>query len=151
MVAATGDESVGDAGVGETEPPLDPRYAAAFDAIEAGDWAGAEAAYRAVLNGSPADEDARAGVALAQLMQRVEAAMRSDVDSASIEGRLAAADAAAASGEMAAAFALLVDVVRDTAGDERESARQRLLDLFLVAGDDPAVPPARLALANALF
>jgi putative thioredoxin len=52
---------------------------------------------------------------------------------------------------MAAAFALLVDVVRDTAGDERESARQRLLDLFLVAGDDPAVPPARLALANALF
>lgn len=150
-VAAAGDEAAGDVDAAAAEPPLDPRYAAAFDAIEAGDWAGAEAAYRAVLNGSPADDDARAGVALAQLMQRVEAAMRTDVDPAALEGRLAAADAAAASGAMDVAFATLVGVVRDTAGDERERARQRLLDLFLVAGDDPAVPPARLALANALF
>lgn len=133
------------------EAPLDPRYAAAYDAIEAGDWAAAETAYAAVLNAYPADEDARAGVALAQLMQRVEVSMRADADPASYEGRLAAADAAAASGAMESAFALLVQVVRDTSGDDRERARQRLLDLFLIAGDDPAVPPARLALANALF
>ncbi|MGI9197728.1 MAG: tetratricopeptide repeat protein, partial [Candidatus Nanopelagicales bacterium] len=38
-----------------------------------------------------------------------------------------------------------------TSGEEREHARQRLLELFAMAGDDPAVPPARLALSNALF
>ena len=29
--------------------------------------------------------------------------------------------------------------------------RQRLLDFFTLAGDDPAIPPARIALASALF
>ena len=54
------------------EEPLDPRFVAAFDAIEAGDWAQAEAEYAKLLNDSPADADAKAGVLLSQLMQRVE-------------------------------------------------------------------------------
>jgi thioredoxin-like negative regulator of GroEL len=38
-----------------------------------------------------------------------------------------------------------------TTGDDRSFARARLLEFFLMADDDPAVAPARLALANALF
>ena len=35
------------------EPPVDPRFEAAYDAIEAGDWDAARAAYQAVLAASP--------------------------------------------------------------------------------------------------
>jgi putative thioredoxin len=69
----------------------------------------------------------------------------------SVADSLCAADFAALEGEWAAAFSLLVDWVRRTSGDERDAARARLLELFLVAGDDPAVPPARTALASALY
>jgi putative thioredoxin len=62
-----------------------------------------------------------------------------------------AADFAALEGDWPVAFALLVDCVRRTAGDERDAARARLIDLFVVAGDDPAVAPARTALASALY
>lgn len=125
------------------EEPIDPRFAAAFDAIEAGDWAAAEAAYRHVLDAEPGNADARAGVALCSLQRRL--------DSAEEAGPLRDADLAAASNDFAGAFEILIGHVRATAGEERESARQRLLDLFSMAGDDPAVAPARLALANALF
>ena len=129
--------------------PVDPRFAAAYAAIEEGDWVAAEAAYQAVLDSAPADDDARAGVALSRLMRRVETGSTASPDS--FEGQLAAADSDAAAGGWAAAFARLTDLVRVSAGDEREAARQRLLELFVIAGEDPAVPPARIALANALF
>ena len=121
----------------------DPRFAAAFDAIEAGDWAAAADAYRAVLAESPGDDDAIAGIALCEIQLRL--------DSAAETGALRDADVAAASGDWATAFAALLAEVKATSGDEREAARQRLLSFFAVAGDDPAVQPARLALANALF
>lgn len=127
----------------EVEAPEDPRFAAAFDAIEAGDWAAAADAYRQVLKDSPGDPDAIAGVALCELQARVEAAHES--------GPLRDADLAAVAGDWATAFSTLTTLVRSSSGDERETARQRLLDLFSVAGDDPAVAPARIALSNALF
>jgi putative thioredoxin len=134
--AAASDEQV-------QEEPVDPRFSAAFDAIEAGDWAAAADAYRAVLAASPADSDAQAGVALCELQLRLERAEES--------GALRDADVAAAAGDWTTAFATLVDEVKATSGDDRNHVRERLLDLFLIAGDDPAVPPARLALASALF
>jgi putative thioredoxin len=69
----------------------------------------------------------------------------------SLDDSLLAADFAALAGDWPSAFALLVDCVRRTAGDERDAARARLLEFFLVAGDDPAVTPARTALASALY
>jgi Thioredoxin domain-containing protein len=43
-------------------------------------------------------------------------------------------------------------VVRSTIGEERDRARLRLLDLFVVVGDDdPRVLKARRDLASALF
>jgi len=125
------------------EEPVDPRFVAAFDAIESGDWSAAAEAYRAVLLQSPADADAIAGLAMCQMQERLEAEQET--------GALREADMAAAAGEWETAFAALIALVKATSGDEREVARQRLVDLFSMAGDDPAVQPARLALASALF
>jgi len=132
----------------EEEPQVveeidDPRFAAAYDAIEAGDWAGAADAYRAVLSEHPGDADAIAGIALCEIQLRLDAELET--------GALRDADVAAAAGDWSTAFAALLAQVKATAGDEREVARQRLLSFFAVAGDDPSVPPARLALSNALF
>jgi len=56
------------------------------------------------------------------------------------------------SGQAENAYERLVDLVRRTAGAEREAARQHLVSLFTVAGpDDPAVAAARRQLASALF
>ena len=50
------------------------------------------------------------------------------------------------------AFARLVDLVRRTAGDDRDKARTHLLGLFAAVGnDDPRVLKGRQALASALF
>lgn len=140
-VAAAPDS--GESGEEPAEEPVDPRFAAAFDAIEAGDWAAAADAYRAVLAASPGDADAQAGVALCELQVRLDLAEES--------GALRDADVAAAAGDWPTAFAALIAEVKATAGDDRERARERLLALFAVAGDDPAVAPARVALASALF
>jgi putative thioredoxin len=46
----------------------------------------------------------------------------------------------------------LVETVRRSAGEERDRARLRLLELFEVVGaDDPRVTAARGALARVLF
>lgn len=127
----------------QEEPPADPRFGAAFDAIEAGDWAAAADAYRAVLSATPGDADAQAGVALCEMHLRLERGEEA--------GALRDADVAAAAGDWATAFAALIAEVKATSGDERDRARERLVELFAMAGDDPAVPPARVALASALF
>ena len=127
----------------EDEEAMDPRFSAAYEAIEAGDWTAAADAYRAVLAASPADADAQAGVAMCEMHLRLELGEEA--------GALRDADLAASSGDWATAFATLIAEVKATAGDDRERARQRLLDHFAMAGDDPAVQPARLALASALF
>lgn len=127
----------------DEEPPVDPRFAAAYDAIEAGDWAAAADAYRAVLSESPADADAQAGVALCELQVRLERGEET--------GALRDADVAAASGDWGTAFDALIAEVKATSGDDRDRARERLVELFAMAGADPAVAPARVALASALF
>jgi putative thioredoxin len=142
----------------ELVEPGDPDLDAAADAIGAGDFDGAEAAYQRLLARKPADPDGAAGLALVGVMKRVQgvdaaaavaAAQRSPDD---LEALLVAADVLLLSGRSEQAFSILVDGVRSSAGADRDRLRGRLLELFDVAGpDDPAVAPARLALANALF
>ncbi len=130
----------------------DPRFEAAFDAIEAGDWAGAEAAYRAVLSTDPADPDALAGLAMVGLYGRTEGAVDPGTgDAPDPATGLLAADFAALRNDWPTAFDVAIGVVRRTSGDERDAARARVLDYFVLAGDDPSVPRARSALASALF
>ncbi len=141
----------------EQEPAGDPRFDVAFQAIEAGDWESARQAYKRILDETPADPEAAAGLAMVELYQRTE---ECDLDAvlaaaaanpADVSGQLLAADVEALRGEWAASFDRLIALVRTTSGDERDQVRGRLIELFTVAGDDPSVAPARIALANALF
>ncbi len=128
------------------EPAADPRFEAAFAAIEAGDWSAARQAYDTVLATSPSDPDAQAGRALVDLYARTEG--QDDTADAPL---LVRADFAALRGDWDRTFDYAITAVREAAGDDREIARARVLELFLIAGDDPSVARARTALASALF
>jgi putative thioredoxin len=130
----------------------------AYDAIEAGDLAGAVTAYEQALAEWPGDELARVGLAQVRLIQRTQdvdaAAARAAAaaDAADVDAQLRVADVDVLGGQVGDAFARLVDTVRLTSGAERDRVRARLLELFeLVGADDPRVAHARVALANALF
>lgn len=146
-----------DAAAGQ-EQPLPPLHQAAFDAIEAGDFAGAAAAYRKALAEQPADAEAKAGLAQVELMQRLEGLDAARVRAAgaerpdSVDAQLAVADVDVAGGQVDDAFSRIIGLISRTAGEERETARVRLLELFDVVGiNDPRVTKARGALARALF
>lgn len=142
------------------EPELPPLHKAAYDAIEAGDWAGATAAYTKALNENPTDAEAKAGLVQVALMSRLDAVddaasviVAADAAGPSdVEANLLAADVELAARRPAAAFARLIAVVRATSGEDREAARQHLVGLFEL--EDPAsddVKRARRELALALF
>ena len=62
------------------------------------------------------------------------------------------ADLDVSGGHVDDAFDRLIQLIKRTAGDERENVRTRLVELFTVVGDaDPRVAAARRALASALF
>jgi putative thioredoxin len=137
---------------------LPPHLQAAYDAIEAGDLAGAVAAYEAALTENPGDEEARLGLAQVRLLERAQhadlgqARAAAAADPQDVDAQLLVADLDVLGGNVEDAFARLVDTVRVTAGPERERVRTRLVELFDVVGTgDPRVAGARLALANALF
>jgi putative thioredoxin len=140
------------------EPPLDPRYAPAQDALGSGDYATAVAEYEKLLAANPADAEAAAGLAMAKVLLRTDgvdaAAARTAADAApdDLAAQTLAADVDLVEGRVDEAFGRLVDVVRRTAGDERNQAREHLLGLFAAVGnDDPRVLKGRQNLASALF
>jgi len=142
----------------DEEPEADPGYDVAYDAIEAGDWDAAEAAYRAILATNPSDEDAAAGLGQVALLRRTDgtdpAAALAAADAApdSLEAQALAADVELLTGRIDEAFARFVDLVRRTSGDDRTAAKNHLVGLFALVGEtDPRVVKARTALANALF
>ncbi|MCZ2812547.1 tetratricopeptide repeat protein [Modestobacter sp. VKM Ac-2979] len=159
LVAATSGGAVPGAAEddGEAEEPEDPRLDAAEAALDRGDLAAAEAAYQAILETEP--EHPVAGLALrqVQLFRRAEEAGPDALAAAEaapddIAAQTRAADFLLGTGDVDAAFGWLLDVVRRTAGEERDAARQHLVELFGIVGDeDPRVGPARRALMTALF
>lgn len=153
--APADDEAVAGEPVEESLPPL---HQEAFDAIEAGDYATAAAAYRRALAEQPADADAKAGLAQVQLMQRLQdtdaAAVRTAAADSpdSLDAQLAVADLDLSGGHVEDAFARLTTFIARSSGENREAARVRLLELFDIVGPtDPRVNKARSALARALF
>lgn len=154
----TGSLGGGDAPAEAEEAPLPPLHQEAYDAIVAGDYAAAAAAYRKALAEQPADAEARAGLAQVELMERmqgVEAAQlreKAAQDPDDVDAQLAVADLDLSGGHVEDAFARLVRLIARLHGEERERVRLRLLDLFEVVGaSDPRVTKARSALARALF
>lgn len=142
----------------EPQVPEDPALAAAHDALDAGDLAGAVQAYRNVLADDPASTEAKLGLAQAELLGRVQGLDAQQVrkeaagNPADVAAQLRAADLDLVGGHVEDAFGRLVETVQRTAGEDREAARLRLLELFEVIGaDDPRVVTARSALARVLF
>ena len=136
----------------------DPRLLVADDALADGDLDAAESAYRKILSESPADAEAESGLAQVGLLRRTidadpAAALAAAVAApADVAVQTLAADVEMLTGQAAAAYQRLVDLVRRTSGEERETARKHLISLFTIAGpEDPAVATARRALASALF
>lgn len=144
-------------GAGDAEPEVDQRYAAAEDAVGAGDLDGAIAAYEELLKQTPNDAEAKAGLARVRLVQRTsdvsdEVQGRAASDPADVEAQLLVADLELVSGQVEEAFARLVRTVQVTAGDDRNQARLHLIELFeVVGGDDERVIKARRQLMAALF
>jgi putative thioredoxin len=140
------------------EPQSDPRYAAAEAALEANDVDGAVAEYQKLVDANPADAEAAAGLAMAKVLQRTqgvdlnaarEAAAANPDD---LAAQTLVADLDLLGGHVDDAFARLVDLVRRSAGDDRDQAREHLLGLFAAVGnDDPRVLSGRQKLASALF
>ncbi|WP_445548770.1 tetratricopeptide repeat protein, partial [Frankia sp. CiP1_Cm_nod2] len=152
------DEATGGLPGGPDEAPADPHHAAAQEALARGDLEAAAAAYRAGLTEAPGDQDAALGLARVELFQRVAtidaAALRArlSADPDDVEAAIMLADVLVARGEVETGLTRLVGVVRRTTGDERERVRAHLVGLFQALGDaEPAVAPARRALAAALF
>lgn len=141
---------------------VDPDLEAADTALVDGDLDASAAAYQRILDrvGAPSElrAEASAGLARVGLLRRTES-----VDPQALQDALALnPDDTAAAGALADllvlsdraedGFALLLDVVRRTTGEDRETSRQRLVELFEVVGDaEPSVTQARRQLASALF
>lgn len=148
----------GDGEVVEPMPePEDPRFVAAEEAFENGDFDAATAAYQKILDEEPANEEAKAALAQVRFLARAESAdpsavVRADTSPDDIDAQLAAADVELANQQPEKAFARLLDVIRRTAGTDRDKARTHLVELFgLFPAEDPLVGKARRDLASALF
>lgn len=144
---------------GEDEPEeLPPLHQKAHDALEAGDYDGAVAAYQQALKERPDDADAKLGLAQVQLIQRTEgadlAAARQQAADApdDVAAQIRVADLDVLGGHVEDAFARLVRFIQAHPGDDRETARKHLVELYSIVGDqDPRVSASRRKLANALF
>ncbi len=140
------------------EAEVDPRYAPAQDALAAGDIDRAVAEYQRLADANPADAEAVAGLAMAKVLQRTQgvdlqaarAAAAANPDD--LDAQTLVADLDMLGGHVEDAFARLVELVRRSAGKDRDRAREHLLGLFgAVGNDDPRVLKGRQALASALF
>ncbi len=146
-----------DAAAGD-EPQVDPRYAPAQDALEAGDIDAAVAEYQKLVDANPADAEAAAGLAMAKVLQRTQGAdlnaarAAAAADRDDVEAQTLVADLDLLGGHVDDAFDRLVELVRRTSDAERNRAREHLLGLFAAVGnDDPRVLAGRQKLASALF
>lgn len=140
------------------EPELPPLVQSAYDAIEAGDLDGAREAFTEHLSQNPADAEAKAGLATVRLMSRTQGADLIAVRAAAaeapgdLEAQLAAADIDMLGGHVDDAFGRLLELLRGADPETKAAVRDRLLELFEIAGpDDARVGAARKRLANLLF
>jgi putative thioredoxin len=139
------------------EEQIDPRLEAAFNAIEKGDFVAANNSYKEMLNQNPADQVALAGLAQVGLLERASKLNPNDVlqkasDRKDFASQMDLADLELMKGNPGAGFAVLINAIKISSGEDRDKLRARLLELFVVVGDsDPEVIKARRDLASALF
>ena len=144
---------------GRASPSLDPRYAPAQDALGADDFDGAVAEYEKLrrrqprrLRGGRRTGDGHGAAAHRRTSTATAARAAADAAPDDVAAQTLVADLDLLGGQVDDAFARLVELVRRTAGDDRNAAREHLVGLFAAVGnDDPRVLKGRQALASALF
>jgi putative thioredoxin len=144
-----GDEAVDD---------LPPALAAARDAMEEGDLDAAARALEKALADTPADPLAKSWLAQVNLIRRASSYDPATVSRAAaaspddIDAQLRMADIQMASGDAEEAFDRVLGVIKRTSGEERNTARLHLLDLFeILPPNDDRVKKARTQLTLLLF
>jgi len=146
-------------GAAEIEEEPTPAYLLdADEALTRDDLPAAIAAFTTELKANPGNDEAKAGLAQLELMRRINEADLEATQAAAlerpddVETNLLLADLELGAGDIEASFGRLLAVIRGTSGADRDTARKRLLELFLVVGSDhPLVIKGRRDLTSALF
>jgi putative thioredoxin len=156
-VDASGPEGDG-AAPEAAEPPLPPLHQEAYDAIERGDYAAAASAYKTAMAQDPRDALAVAGLAQANLLGRLQGKSLDQIRNAAasapddLGAQLDVADLDLSGGHVEDAFDRLLTLFPKLDADGKKIVRERLVELFEVAGtEDPRVVAARRRLTNLLF
>ena len=147
-------QGVGAAPIEETEPEEEEALAA----LDKGDYAAAEGAYRKLLARKPNDQYAKLGLAQVLLLARTDGADAALTMEKALESpedlalQMQCADVEVMSGYLEPAFERLLRLIAVLHEEEQKMVKDHLLELFsLVDPADPRVIKARAQLANALF
>ena len=154
ILTVAAQQGIGEAPIEQAEPEEDEAIAA----IDRGDFAAAEKAYKDLLARKPNDPYGKVGLAQVQLLIRTDGLDAAKIMQQAIEQpddvqiQMQCADVEIMQGQLEQGYKRLLHLISVLSGDERKSAKERLLELFaLVDPADPRVIKARAALANALF
>lgn len=142
----------------ESEAP-DSRLHVAEEALNRGDFDAAIAQYDEILASEPDNVEIKQARNTTVLLKRLDPANSSedpvaaaDAEPQDVAKQLDAADAEVVAGTPEKAFDRLIEGMKRTAGDEKQTLKDRLLELFgLFESSDPRVLKARTQLASALY
>ncbi|WP_347757012.1 tetratricopeptide repeat protein [Agrococcus sp. ProA11] len=139
-------------------PPVPPLHQEAYDAIDAGDFSAAVAAFEKAIAQNPRDSEAIAGLAQVRLLARLQGRTAEEIRAAAaaapgdVEAQMLVADLDLSGGHVEDAFLRLLELMGSLFGDEKQHVRLRLLDMFEIVGvDDPRVNAARKRLTTLLY
>ena len=146
-------------GIGEAPvEQIEPEEEEAMLALESGNYAAAEVAYKKWLSRKPNESLAKLGLAQTQLLMRTEGlelnkiVEESEKSPQDIDLQLKAADIEIVNGGVEAAFSRLLTLIKNSTGDDRNKVKTHLLNLFaLVDQADPRLVSARKELASSIF
>ena len=154
VLSLSAQQGIGEAPVEQIEPEEEE----AMSALESGNYALAETAYKKWLSRKPNESLAKLGLAQTQLLIRteglelnivVEESKKSPQD---IDLQLKAADIEIVNGGVEAAFSRLLTLIKTCTGDDKNKVKTHLLNLFaLVDQGDPRLVSARKELASSIF
>jgi putative thioredoxin len=154
VLALSAQQGISEAPVEQIEPEEEE----AMLALESGNYALAEAAYKKWLSRKPNESLAKLGLAQTQLLRRTEGLELNQIVGESekspqdIDLQLKAADVEIINGGVEAAFSRLLTLVKNCTGDDKNKVKTHLLNLFaLVDQGDPRLISARKELANSIF
>ena len=158
VVALAHKQGVGGTSDASAAGEEEPEVAAAYGALAVNDLNRAKSEFDKLLARKPNDKDALQGLANIELLQRItgqdgpEVLERAAKDESDPSIQRLAADFEFLAGDVPGAFSRLINLIKLTDGDERESIRLQVLSLFaMLEVDDPELVKARSALARAIF